>query len=217
MTGESLLSKYKKMSTAKLLHACTELIRQKYPKIGDDAASVCAGDAVKRGWVAFGADGLLHCKPEIATIAPRLAPALAMSEYMSEEQKITVFRAQLARNSDRLPTSCAPKPKKMGIILDPRTDEDKVHNARFMAGKVREKLAEATDARNAAYAAEQTSRDEVREAAVAAVADAHTANVDAAQTRVQRVVAKDVATGKINIAAIRARLGDFDKLPGGDS
>ncbi len=167
--GESTSFQKLSMSTtiSELILATTEYTKTKYTKIGDEACSAIAVSAVKKGWVAFGADGFLTFKPEIATIAPRLAPPVQITGAMSDAQKHQAYLAQRARNSETLPTPKATpqlptyrgdEPLETGDNL---SDRAKLSNALKMSARYRS----AKEIRDQQLKESNEHADEIRERA----------------------------------------------------
>ncbi len=120
------------MTVPRIYLATYEAVKAKYPKIGPDAWASAAAEIVKRGLAAFGADGFVNFRPEVATLAPRLAPPVQITENMTGEQRQRAYYAQLARSAETLPVQCA-TPR---TVADP-VDRQKVNDAMSAAARYR--------------------------------------------------------------------------------
>ena len=126
------------MSVSKEYLATYNAIKKAYgERLGADETARLAADIVKRDLAAIGFDGRVTFDPAVATIAPRLAPAVAINPDADERTKLAQYAALLDRQKDTLPAARATRsttwdpsrPMREQLISDPKTDTEKAHNA----------------------------------------------------------------------------------------
>ncbi len=154
---------------------------------------------------------------DVEIIAPRLVKLPEINERTSDRAKCEIA-ARMARRAHDEPTPTTPRKAVSTaapgeLIANPTTDAQKLSNYTVLKNRARAKLQAATEARQQAAEEQETARQQSIDDAVARAAAELNADDGETRTHAQSVVHKQANAGKINIAEIRARLGN---LPGSD-